>query len=283
MPILPDSRRQPGHGQQYCPQPAHHFGGKHAAICAYSPRTNSTGAGADSRSRAGSLPAAAGALAVSHPEDLSELYALRYRIYCLERRFLCPSNYPSGLEIDIDDQRSAHFLARNSTNVTVGTARLVLGDRAEPFPVEKHCSTFPDFIPPPSNLAAEVSRLAVCKHAQSDPGEPPPWAGQIRRSQLAADQVAASRQRSRNSPTVVLRLYRQMYRYSREHGIRYWYAAMEKSLLRVMARYGVVFTQIGPLQDYYGPVSPYIIALETLDKQLEATNPALLRWFRQDA
>ena len=58
---------------------------------------------------------------------------------------------------------------------------------------------------------------------------------------------------------------------------------MEKSLLRVMARYGVVFTQIGPLQDYYGPVSPYIIALETLDKQLEATNPALLRWFRQDA
>lgn len=149
MPILPDSRRQPGHGQQYCPQPAHHFGGKHAAICAYSPRTNSTGAGADSRSRAGSLPAAAGALAVSHPEDLSELYALRYRIYCLERRFLCPSDYPSGLEIDTDDQRSAHFLARNSTNVTVGTARLVLGDQAEPFPVEKHCSTFPHFIPPP--------------------------------------------------------------------------------------------------------------------------------------
>ena len=157
--------------------------------------------------------------------------------------------------------------------MTVGTARLVLGDQAEPFPVEKALLDIPAFYSSPSNLAAEVSRLAVCKHAQTDAGGPRPWAGQIKRGQLVADKAAGSRPRSRNSPTVVLRLYRQMYRYSREHGIRYWYAAMEKSLLRVMARYGVVFTQIGPYRIIMGRYHPTSSPWRRWTSSSEATNP----------
>jgi N-acyl amino acid synthase of PEP-CTERM/exosortase system len=72
-----------------------------------------------------------------------------------------------------------------------------------------------------------------------------------------------------------------MYRYSREHGIRYWYAAMEKSLVRLLARLGVEFTKIGPLQHYHGPVMPCICDLDQLGKQLGNNNPGLLRWLRQ--
>jgi N-acyl amino acid synthase of PEP-CTERM/exosortase system len=74
-----------------------------------------------------------------------------------------------------------------------------------------------------------------------------------------------------------------MYRYSREHGIHHWYAAMERPLIRILSRLGVVFTRIGPEQDYYGPVVPCTIMLDTLEQQLEADNPALINWFRLDS
>lgn len=188
----------------------------------------------------------------SSDEQLAELYALRYQTYCLERQFLCPRDYPSGLESDAEDQRSAHFAARDTDEVVVGTSRLVLSGAGKPFPFEKHCPAFLDFTPPPATRTAEVSRLAVSKK---------------RRNQESASQLVQA-------------IYRQMYRYSREHGIRYWYAAMERSLARMLASCGFVFTPIGPTRDYYGPVTPYMADLDTLEQQLELTNPELLRWFR---
>ena len=78
--------------------------------------------------------------------------------------------------------------------------------------------------------------------------------------------------------TVVMEVYRAMYQFSREQGIRYWYAAMERSLVRMLARIGVVFERIGPDADYCGPVAPYLLELEGLDRRLTWCNPDLLQW-----
>ena len=83
-----------------------------------------------------------------------------------------------------------------------------------------------------------------------------------------------------NAPLLVLGLYREMYRYSRAHGIRYWYAAMERSLAKVLALYGFVFKPIGPEQDYYGPVTPYLGDLRDLEDLVRSYNPKLLDWFQ---
>lgn len=216
----------------------------------------------------------------SKDEALRELYALRYRIYCQERQFMQPVDYPNELEKDTEDKRSAHFAARASCTTVIGCARLILGDTEKPFPTLAHCVSYPGFIPPAAEKTAEVSRLAVSrKCGEGTPNimhitQPGPGKHEAPKRTAPPSASASSRQ-------VVLDLYREMYRYSRANGIRYWYAAIEKSLWRLLARLGILFTQIGPLQDYYGPVIPCIYDLAQLDDQLERSNPELLRWFKE--
>lgn len=191
----------------------------------------------------------------SSEAELRELHALRYQTYCLERQFLNPADYPSGLERDSEDHRSAHFAVRDTESVVVGTARLVLSSDGQAFPFEKYCPAAKDFASPDSTCTAEVSRLATSRRCA----------------------------RRKNTPQVVQTIYRQMYRYSREHGIRYWYAAMERPLARMVARYGFEFTAIGPMRDYFGPVTPHVLDLDRLEQKLGASNPGLLRWLHVDS
>lgn len=211
---------------------------------------------------------------------LLELYALRYQVYCLERDFLSPEKYPGGLESDEDDSRSVHFAARNRDGVVAGTARLVLGSSGEALPFEEHCPASVDFSPPPPTFTAEVSRLAVSKAYRRRVGDTPYGVNARELGKPAGNPDGVGRERRSNAPLLVLGLYRQMYRYSREHGIRYWYAAMERSLARVLGLYGFDFKPIGEERDYYGPVRPYLGDLDLLEKELQASNPALLAWFR---
>lgn len=66
------------------------------------------------------------------PEDLDEVYKLRYQVYCIERRFENPHEYPNQQEIDIFDKRSVYTLLQHKkSGEFIGTARLVLPDRKE--------------------------------------------------------------------------------------------------------------------------------------------------------
>jgi N-acyl amino acid synthase of PEP-CTERM/exosortase system len=80
---------------------------------------------------------------------------------------------------------------------------------------------------------------------------------------------------------VLLSLYRQVYSYSRDHGIDHWYAAMERPLARSLLRMNIAFKEIGPLTDHYGPVVPYLAHLHEVESQVAASNPALLAWLQQ--
>ncbi|WP_162300100.1 PEP-CTERM/exosortase system-associated acyltransferase [Kineobactrum sediminis] len=208
---------------------------------------------------------------------LHDLYALRYQVYCLECEFLSAADYPSGLECDEVDHRSAHFAALNADNVVIGTARLVFPEPGEPFPYEAHCPPHSDFERPPVMEAVEVSRLAVSRQYRRRAGDTRDGVN-AEALENGNDDTRFRNQRV-NGPLLVLGLYREMYRFSRKNNIRYWYAAMERSLARVLAMYGFVFTAIGDEHDYYGPVTPYIGDLRKLEDQLRATSPELLEWF----
>ena len=216
----------------------------------------------------------------SSHEALSELYALRYQVYCLECRFLSPERYPDGLEHDEVDPHSAHFAARNADGEVVGTARLVRNSDSGAFPFETHCPALPDFDAPAPELAVEVSRLAVCKKYRRRDGDTLYGVNEAEINRRPYTPQVGSHERRVNAPLLVLGLYREMYRYSRAHGVLFWYAAMEKSLARVLSHYGFVFAPIGPEQDYYGPVRPYLGDIARIERDLEASNPDLLWWFR---
>ena len=58
-------------------------------------------------------------------ELLEASYKLRYRVYCLERRFLKAADYPDQLEYDEFDRSSIHIGLVNRDRETLATSRLV--------------------------------------------------------------------------------------------------------------------------------------------------------------
>ena len=212
-----------------------------------------------------------------------QIFALRFKVYCLECGFLRASDFEDGLESDEYDERSVHFIARDSQDELAGTVRLVHSSDSR-FPFEDHCNVFDDVALPDPREAGEVSRLVVSPRYRRRAGDT--MAGvseQFFTSTvygMAGDHPPGERRSS--SPQILMRLYREMYQHSVRANIRYWYAAMEKSLARALSRLQFVFRPIGVETDYYGPVTPYLADLRELEKKLKDNRPELLAWFRKE-
>jgi len=88
---------------------------------------------------------------------------LRADVYVRERAWLPEDRVDDGLEADHDDARSVHLLATRGFE-PVGTARLILRTAGHPLPSE----ALLDAPLPQGRSAAEVSRLAVARHARGD-------------------------------------------------------------------------------------------------------------------
>ncbi len=186
--------------------------------------------------------------------ELEAIFGLRYQVYCEERGFLPRERYPQQQESDEFDHQAVHFAAFDQDGQVAAAVRLVMPVADRGLPCQQHCDLFDDVAKPPPALSVEVSRLVLNKHHRTPPG-----GGCV--------------------GTVVLGLYREMYQFSRQSGISHWYAAMEKPLARLLARYGFRFDLAGPESDYYGPVSAYLADLSVLERRLAKESPALHKWF----
>ncbi len=193
--------------------------------------------------------------AITQPQDLETLFRLRYQVYCREQGLLNPEHYPDGLERDAFDDHSAHFATFDQDGRVAAAIRMVRPDSACGLPFQQHCPLFDNVLLPDPALAGEVSRLVLNRGFRTPPG-------------------------GGGTGTVVMEVYRAMYQHSREQDIRYWYAAMERPLARLLARIGVVFVPIGPVSDYSGPVTPYLLELDGMDSHLVQHNPDFLKYLR---
>lgn len=216
---------------------------------------------------------------------LTEILRLRFDVYCLECDFLSPDEFQDGLEIDEFDQDATHFSAHTLDNQIVGAVRLVQPEASAPFPFETHCSIFENYMIQPRDRSAEISRLVVRKTHRRRLGDTMQG---VAKSFVDEGNAASIKprlpvnQREGHSPLLLLGLYREMYRYSRAHGIRFWYAAMEKPLVKSLDKMGFHFTAIGPQTDYYGPVAPFVLDLEETFVQLYRENKFLAAWFHDE-
>lgn len=235
---------------------------------------------ADSGARVISLPVSAtrGHRVLDSDRALRGAMQLRYQVYCMECSFLCPDDYPDGLESDEHDDAAQHFFAYDLEDELVGYVRLVRPNDEQRFPFQTHCATFTDGAKlPVPDRAGEISRLMLRGDYRRLPDNrfAGPASGQ--------SHAASSGDRRAQAAQVLLSLYRQVYLYSRAHGIDHWYAAMERPLARSLLRMDIAFKEIGPLTDYYGPVLPYLANLHEVESQVAASNPALLVWLQQQS
>jgi N-acyl amino acid synthase of PEP-CTERM/exosortase system len=216
---------------------------------------------------------------------LAEIYRLRYEVYCLECHYLDAAEFDEGKETDEYDDCSIHFAAYTRDQAMVGTVRLVQPKDGQVYPFESHCTVFEDFAMPAREQAGEVSRLVVKKTHRRRRGDSLEGVSKEFMEQqggAAAIKPPSGKEQRTNSPLLLLGLYREMYRYSRKNGIRYWYAAMERSLARSLDKMGFRFVPIGPQVDYYGPVTPHMVDLHELNDRLKQENRFLAAWFNDE-
>ena len=227
----------------------------------------------------------------SRQEDaalFADIARLRYEVYCAECNYLDQSEYESGLEADHFDERSIHMAAQDLGGVVIGTVRLVLANPNQDFPFEEHCTVFPDFKFPPRAESGEISRLIVKKSFRRRAGDSLQGVSKEFQEKGAAASIGpqtktiTGRNRRTSSPLIMLGMYREMYRYSRQNGVRYWYAAMEKGLANLLDRMGFHFIPVGPETDYYGPVTTYVADLRELEVKLGKANKFMLAWFQDE-
>jgi N-acyl amino acid synthase of PEP-CTERM/exosortase system len=226
------------------------------------------------------------ALDLSHAFPQKSALALRYQVYCEEFGYLPAQDYPAGLESDEDDAGSAHFhcftsdLGEDDSTFDSGAARdalagyvrLVRPDAQGQLPVQRRCQLDLDTTAWPDPLAtAEVSRLIIAPEFRRSRG-----ATSARGESSLSGRPTSGR---RPLPTdVLLQLFRQMYDHSRTHGIRYWFAAMERPLARSLAQMGFPFKAAGPEGEYFGRITPYVADIHDLQTRVLAKQPRLADW-----
>jgi N-acyl amino acid synthase of PEP-CTERM/exosortase system len=215
-------------------------------------------------------------LKVDSPELLRKAFQLRYQVYCLECKFLNPNDYPDGLEIDIYDPYSIHFVTLDHEDTVVGTIRLIQNHAPLPFPIEVHCKPVIESNGLIRDKIAEISRLAVSKKYLRRADDNFIGMGSYLKSKdHPIVKILESRDYRRKRPEIVLGLYKAMYHESKRQHLTHWFAAMEKKLWEVLNRFGIQFHQIGEEVDYYGPVIPYFGSITELENHIYQVNPEL--------
>ena len=88
--------------------------------------------------------------------------------------------------------------------------------------------------------------------------------------------------RRNNQPDILLGIFRQLYRHCKLNGINYWYSAVEKSLARLMnSLFNFIPEPIGEQVDYYGPVTPYLVAIDDFERGLSIKDATIFAWYQE--
>jgi N-acyl amino acid synthase of PEP-CTERM/exosortase system len=192
--------------------------------------------------------------------------AIRYQVYCLERKFENEAEHGDRLESDAFDGAAVHSLIfHRPTAEAIGTARLIPlsgMDVLQPIRqlLRENGLRARDHLP--LATTAEISRFAISnkfRRRRCDNG-----------SEANAGEVFAPECRS-NLPC--LGLVQELVRQSMARGLTHWAAVMEPKLLRMLAAMGIHFTPLGPLVDHHGLRQPSYCNLSEMLERLKSERP----------
>jgi N-acyl amino acid synthase of PEP-CTERM/exosortase system len=206
------------------------------------------------------------------PQLLLVSYKLRYQVYCLERKVLPAVVYPDQAEPVAFDRHSVHVGVVNMAGEVIATARLVEVTDAG-LPLLAHCTLHDPGLArhAPSRRVVEVSRLSVSRRYNRRAGD-----GFYSLQGITERPTGDER---RGGGEIVMTLYKALYQASKRRGYTHWLAATERSLQRLVSRYGFPFRAAGPEVDYYGVVAPYLMDLSEFDRAILSGRIPLLADF----
>jgi N-acyl amino acid synthase of PEP-CTERM/exosortase system len=215
---------------------------------------------------------------VKDDADRSEVFRLRYAVYCKELAYEDASAFPEGEERDEFDAHASFVLIRHrSDGRSAGCLRLV-GPRhgvAEwRFPFEHACAGHLDrrFVPELERNRdgiCEVSRLAVHSDFRRRKGELASASG--------GDAEGAARSTSdRQYPLIAMGLFLSASALFLNGRMQQVWVMMEPRLARLLSGCGLRFTQVGDVIDYHGRRGPFRISREEVLLNLRSEARELL-------
>jgi N-acyl amino acid synthase of PEP-CTERM/exosortase system len=207
--------------------------------------------------------------------ELEEVFRLRYKVYCDEWGFEKPEDHPGGLEFDIFDSNSMHFIALDEAWQIIGTIRIIVHSE-KGFPIETHCSIDADLSNVNRDKIGEISRLAVSKEFRKRVEDRFIYDGT---PELIQQQASAHERRRRHE--IVTGLYKCIYLESKKIGLTHWYAVMAKGLYILLKRLGILFEPIGPEIYYHGMRTPYLGSISEIEHEVSRLNPELFKEFQE--
>ena len=222
----------------------------------------------------------------SEPHLIAECQRLRYQVFCTEHSIFSGQHYENDLEQDEFDHHSVQSLLRHRvTGTSVATVRLVLANPRHPetrFPLETHLGHYiyadpASFHRAPRASVAEISRLAVSKQFRHRVGERNHTHNIVEETDLSASAGG-----KRLYPHITLGLFKAIVQMSVANDVRFWCAAMEPTLMRLLSRFGIRFTPIGPLTEYYGLRQPCSASVHDILSGIHARRPEVWRFITDE-
>jgi N-acyl-L-homoserine lactone synthetase len=245
---------------------------------------------------------------VQEEQELTEIYKLRYKVFCLEWGFEKPENHSGRIVTDVYDKNGVQFAALDENRKTVG-AIMLIPDSPEGFPLEKYCEL--DINPEelPRDSLAEISRMVVHRDYRRRSEDKYIYGQDEERRSIGsfhfqqnypnhkvqhrrADDKYRGRQQTRRTSEsyadrrrrheVVMKLYKAVYQESKRRQLTHWYAVLTKGIVNLLNRFGFSFEAIGDPVDYNGIRTPYMTEIAKLEQDMEARNPELYEEFNKN-
>jgi N-acyl amino acid synthase of PEP-CTERM/exosortase system len=189
--------------------------------------------------------------------------ALRYQVYCLERKFENQDEHGDGLECDDFDGAAVHNLIFHlPTCEAIGTARLIplsAVDALQPIRKLLREGGLRGRDHFPLATTAEISRFAI--------------SNEFRRHRNADGSAGTALERECRTSLPFLGLSQELLRQSVARGLTHWAAVMEPKLLRMLAAMGIHFTPVGPLVSHHGLRQPSYCSISQMLERMKQERP----------
>jgi N-acyl amino acid synthase of PEP-CTERM/exosortase system len=199
---------------------------------------------------------------VETDEERQLAFRLRYEVYCIEHPFEDPSQNPDGIETDPFDEFALHsLLVHRPSKTVVGTVRLILPRLDDPnvdLPIRNVCRhelLCHDNPRLPRAKTAEISRFAVSKTYRRRTGDDQTTVGGY---------FSDDSDPRRLIPNISLGLMQSIVAMAAKSRVSHLCAVMEPTLLRLLARLGIHFHNLGPRVQYHGTRQPCFSDLDEL-------------------
>lgn len=195
----------------------------------------------------------------------SEVYGIRYSVYCDEFRYEPADLFPDHEEKDEYDTASLHALVTHKgSGLPAGCVRLVSPtgpDDGDPLPFEKNCAdslddSFIQGLDLDRSSVCEISRLAVDGVFRRRAGERVTRFGEV-------EGLDCSHQERRTFSMIAIACFLASTALTDIAGRTNVFAMMEPFLPRLLKRSGIVFRRAGADIDYHGQRAPYFITTES--------------------